>query len=184
MPLNGLFFTPDELAERLKIEWQFAFVEALESYSLETYALKDKGLIRRCDIAMLLSKLNDIELTPNWIKNTDLSVNGHIADAAQWVTQTLDDRNLDRLSQMLALEISSYINSQTKSIKVNNKKQCFIPIERVLDYAQQVTKVTPPSDDMSNVVLFRGELILLTHLKVIIFTIGKYPYSSYLHISR
>lgn len=174
MPLNGLFFTPDELAERLKIEWQFAFVEALESYSLETYALKDKGLIRRYDI----------ELTPNWVKNTDLSVNGHIADAAQWVTQTLDDRNLDRLSQMLALEISSYINSQTKSIKVNNKKQCFIPIERLLDYAQQVTKVTPPSDDMSNVVLFRGELILLTHLKVIIFTIGKYPYSSYLHISR
>ena len=174
MPLNGLFFTPDELAERLKIEWQFAFVEALESYSLETYALKDKGLIRRYDI----------ELTPNWVKNTDLSVNGHIADAAQWVTQTLDDRNLDRLSQMLALEISSYINSQTKSIKVNNKKQCFIPIERVLDYAQQVTKVTPPSDDMSNVVLFRGELILLTHLKVIIFTIGKYPYSSYLHTSR
>jgi hypothetical protein len=58
MPLNGLFFTPDELAERLKIEWQFAFVEALESYSLETYALKDKGLIRRYDI----------ELTPSWVK--------------------------------------------------------------------------------------------------------------------
>ncbi|WP_135459166.1 hypothetical protein [Vibrio echinoideorum] len=103
---------------------------------MEIYALKDKGLIRRYDIAMLLSKLNDIELTLNWIKNTVLSVNGHIADAAQWVTQTLDDRNLDRLSQMLALEISSYINSQTKSIKVNNKKQCFIPIERLLDYAQ------------------------------------------------
>ncbi|MEZ8035789.1 hypothetical protein [Vibrio crassostreae] len=111
---------------------------------METYALKDKGLIRRYDIAMLLSKLNDIELTPNWIKNTDLSgVNGHIADAAQWVTQTLDDRNLDRLSQMLALEISSYINSQTKSIKVNNKRQRFIPIERLLEYAQQVTKSNP-----------------------------------------
>ncbi|NOJ08739.1 hypothetical protein [Vibrio splendidus] len=143
MPLNGLFFTPDELAERLKIEWQFAFVEALESYSLETYALRDKGLIRRYDIATLLPKLNDIEFTPYWIKNTVLSVYSHIADAAQWVTQTLDDRNLDRLSQMLALEISSYINSQTKSIKVNNKRQRFIPIERLLEYAQQVTKSNP-----------------------------------------
>lgn len=145
MPLNRQFFTPDELAERLKIEWQFAFVEALEV----------SGLIGHYDIATLLSKLNDIEFTPQWIKNTDLSINGHIANAAQWVTQTLEDRNLDRLSQPLAFEISSYINAQTKSIKVINKKQRFIPIERLLDYVQQVTEVNSLSGDMSNVVLFR-----------------------------
>ncbi|ELL4669643.1 amino acid adenylation [Vibrio furnissii] len=144
IPLNRMIFTPDELAERLKIEWQFAFVEALEA----------SGLISHYDIATLLSKLNDIEFTPQWIKNTDLSVNGHIADAAQWITQTLEDRNLDRLSQPLSFEISNYINSQTKSIKVNNKKQRFIPIERLLDYVQQITKENPPSDDMSNVVPF------------------------------
>ncbi|HCG7136751.1 TPA: amino acid adenylation [Vibrio parahaemolyticus] len=145
IPLNRMIFTPDELAERLKIEWQFAFVEALEA----------SGLFSHYDIATLLSKLNDIEFTPYWIKNTDLSVNGHIADAAQWVTQTLEDRNLDRLSQPLAFEISNYINSQTKSIKVNNKKQRFIPIERLLEYVQQITETTPPSVDMSNVVPFR-----------------------------
>ncbi|EJB8415129.1 TPA: amino acid adenylation [Vibrio vulnificus] len=143
--LNRMIFTPDELAERLKIEWQFAFVEVLEA----------SGLISHYDIATLLSKLNDIEFTPQWIKNTDLSINGHIADAAQWVTQTLEDRNLERLSQPLAFEISSYINCQTKSIKVNNKKQCFTPIERLIDYVQQITETTPPSNDMSNVVPFR-----------------------------
>ncbi|EKF9443163.1 amino acid adenylation [Vibrio cholerae] len=148
--LNRMIFTPDELAERLKIEWQFAFVEALEANTLTT-----NGLVSRYDIATLLSKLNDIEFTPQWIKNTDLSINGHIADAAQWVTQTLEDRNLERLSQPLAFEISNYINSQTKSIKVNNKKQCFTPIERLLDYVQQITETTPPSNDMSNVVPFR-----------------------------
>ncbi len=89
------------------------------------------------------------------IKNTDLSINGHIADAAQWVTQTLDDRNIERLNLPLAFEISNYINCQTKSIKVNNKKHRFIPIERLLDYVQQITKENPPSDDTSNVVLFR-----------------------------
>jgi hypothetical protein len=155
IPLNGQFFTSDELAERLKIEWQFAFAEALESYSLDSHALKGKGLISRYDIATLLSKLNDIELTPQWIKNTDLSINGHIADAAQWVTQTLEDRNLDRLSQPLSFEISNYINSQTKSIKVNNKKQRFIPIERLLDYVQYITEVTPTAADMNNVIPFR-----------------------------
>lgn len=148
--LNRMIFTPDELVERLKIEWQFAFVEALEANTLEI-----SGLIRRYDIATLLAKLNDIEFTQQWIKNTDLSINGHIADAAQWVTQTLEDRNLDRLSQPLAFEISNYINSQTKSIKVNNKKQRFIPIERLLEYVQHITEATPPSGDMSNVLPFR-----------------------------
>ncbi|MEZ8095708.1 amino acid adenylation [Photobacterium swingsii] len=155
IPLNRMFFTPDELAKRLKIEWQFAFVEALEAYALETYSLKNIGSISRYDIATLLSRLNDIEFTPQWVKNTDLSINGHIADAAQWVTQTLDDRNLDRLNQPLAFEISSYINSQTKSIKVNNKKQRFIPIERLFDYVQQITQATQPTCDTSNVIPFR-----------------------------
>ncbi|HCE5206316.1 MULTISPECIES: amino acid adenylation [Vibrio harveyi group] len=150
IPLNRMIFSPDELAERLKIEWQFAFVEALE-----TYALESNGLISHYDIATLLSKLNDIQFSTKWIKNTDPSVNGHIADAAQWVTQTLEERNLARLSQPLAFEISSYINCQTKSIKVNNKKQRFIPIERLLEYVQQITETTPPSVDMSNVVPFR-----------------------------
>lgn len=150
IPLNRMIFSPDELANRLKIEWQFAFVEALEANSLETSCL-----ISRYDIAKLLSKLNDIEFMPLWIKNTDLSINGHIADAAQWVTQTLEDRNLDRLSQPLAFEISSYINCQTKSIKVNNKKQRFIPVEQLLEYVQQLTETTLLSDDTSNVVPFR-----------------------------
>ncbi|KHT39221.1 hypothetical protein [Vibrio sinaloensis] len=145
IPLNRMMFTPVELAERLKIEWQFAFVEALET----------SGLVSHYDIATMLSQLSDIEFAPYWIKNTDLSVNGHIADAAQWVTQTLEDRNLERLSQPLAFEISNYINSQTKSIKVNNKKQRFIPIERLFEYVKQITQKTPSSYDMSNVVPFR-----------------------------
>lgn len=143
--LNRMIFTPDELAERLKIEWQFSFAEALEV----------SGLVSRYDIATILSQLNDIEFAPHWIKNTDLSINGHIADAAQWVTQTLEDRNLERLSQPLAFEISSYINTQTKSFTVSNKKQRFIPIKQLLEYVQQITKVNAPLADMSNVLPFR-----------------------------
>lgn len=74
IPLNRMLFTPDELAERLKIEWQFAFVEALGL----------SCLVSRYDIATIIS--DDIEFAPHWIKNNDLSVNGHIADASQWVT--------------------------------------------------------------------------------------------------
>lgn len=70
IPLNRMIFTPDELAKLLKIEWQFAFVEALGL----------SCLVSRYDIATILS--DDIEFAPHWINNTDLSVNGHVADAA------------------------------------------------------------------------------------------------------
>ncbi|QMV16914.1 amino acid adenylation [Vibrio spartinae] len=149
IPLNRGLLTPDELSERLTIEWQFAFVEALETH----------GLVSCYDIARMLSALNDMAFKPYWIKNTDLSINGHISDAAQWVTQTLEDRNLDRLSQPLAFEIATYINSQTKSIKVNHQKQRFVPIERLLAYVQEITLPNATSNDqsdaMSNVIPLR-----------------------------
>ena len=144
IPLERLCYTTEELAERLKIEWQFAFVEALERL----------GLSSRYDLANMLSALNDIEFTPHWIKNTDLSINGHISDAAQWVMQTLDDRSLDRLSQALAYNIDTYFKSQTKSIKVSKKKQRFIPVERLLSYVQQITQANSARDDITNVIPF------------------------------
>lgn len=145
IPLHSALVTPDDLSERLIIEWQFVFVEALQT----------SGLISRSDITTMLAKLNDIEFTPRWIKNTDLSINGHISDAMQWVTQTLADQNLESLNPELALDLAIYINSQTKSVKLGNQKQRFIPTERLLEYVQQITQAPPTNEGMSNVVPFR-----------------------------
>ena len=77
-----IFFIPvtarltlDELTNLLTMEWQAMLAETLESYQL----------IPRSDIAMLLSELSDLTFSVEWVKNTDLSINGHISDAGLWV---------------------------------------------------------------------------------------------------
>lgn len=63
--------TLDELTNLLTMEWQAMLAETLESYQL----------IPRSEIAMILSELSDIAFNVEWVKNTDLSINGHISDA-------------------------------------------------------------------------------------------------------
>lgn len=76
-------------------------------------------LIPRSDIAVLLSELSKIEFTPHWVKNTDLSISGHISDAAIWVTQTLKEEGFYELPKDLATELAVYLNTEPKRITVS-----------------------------------------------------------------
>lgn len=105
IPVN-LKLSQEELTERLQYEWQLILAQTLEVYKL----------IPRSDIAVLLSELFKIEFTPHWVKNTDLSISGHISDAALWVTQTLKDERLYDLPKELAIELAVYLNTQPKRI--------------------------------------------------------------------
>lgn len=63
-----------------------------------------------------------------WVRNTDLSVNGHVNDAEQWVKEVLADRGLDALDEDLALDLAWTINTQEKRAKQpNGKKRIFYP---------------------------------------------------------
>ena len=66
-----------ELSQQLKMRWQFVLVEMLE----------DQLLMPRSDILLLLSQLDEIVFTSEWVRNTDLSINGHITDASLWLKQ-------------------------------------------------------------------------------------------------
>ena len=88
----------------------------------------------RSDIALLLSSLGEVTFEPQWVKNTDLSVNGHISDAGLWVTQTLADRRKDVLSPELALESAVYLNTQPKRVNKGNSK--VVPVLALLDYCK------------------------------------------------
>lgn len=112
----------------MQYEWQFLLAQTLEVYQLITCS----------DIAVLLSELSKIEFTPHWVKNTDLSISGHIGDAALWVTQALKEEELYDLPKDLAIELAIYLNTQPKRItnKTTGRKEKFIPIERLLHYCQ------------------------------------------------
>ena len=79
-------FTVEELSQRLSMEWQYVFAETLES----------QRILPRSDIAYLLSNLEQTGFIPSeieiqWVKNTDLSINGHIVDSGLWVEHILRD---------------------------------------------------------------------------------------------
>ncbi|WP_259404580.1 hypothetical protein [Pseudoalteromonas sp. SG45-1] len=130
--------------------------------TLEVYQL-----IPRSDIAVLLSELSKIEFTPHWVKNTDLSISGHISDAALWVTQTLQEEGLYELPKELAIELAIYLNTQPKRItnKTTGRKEKFIPIERLLTYCQAFISSEKLVDESSNEIVDTSNIINFSDYK-------------------
>lgn len=130
-----IFFIPvtarltlDELTNLLTMEWQAMLAETLESYQL----------IPRSDIAMLLSELSDLTFSVEWVKNTDLSINGHISDAGLWVEQILIEQGASELSAQQATELAIYLNTSVKRLinKETKRKEKVIPVEKLLAYCR------------------------------------------------
>ena len=118
--------TLDELTQRLLMEWQHFLVVTLEI----------ENFLPHSDIACLLAKLDEIAFDIHWVKNTDLSISGHISDAGLWVTETLSDRGLASLSVELALDLAVFLNTKIKRIK--KRKEKFVPIKSLFAYCQKV----------------------------------------------
>ena len=147
----SLKLSQEELTQSLQYEWQFILAQTLEVYQL----------IPRSDIAVLLSELSKIEFTPHWVKNTDLSISGHISDAALWVTQTLKEEGLYDLPKALAIELAIYLNTQPKRItnKATGRKEKFIPIERLLTYCQPLISAEKLSAESSSEIVDTRNII-------------------------
>lgn len=121
-----LKLTVEELSARLKIEWQWVLAESLRVLDC----------MPRSDIALLLDSVSQLNFVVTWVKNTDLSINGHISDAGLWVTQTLEQSKHEQLSPAVALELAIYLNCQPK--RVNKGKDKVIPVESLLAYCQSL----------------------------------------------
>lgn len=70
----------------------------------------------------------------SWVKNTDLSVNGHVADAGQWLQQSFQHyaRSLPREEE--CFELGLHINKMFKRVKTKGKKaEPFYPVPRLVD---------------------------------------------------
>lgn len=132
-----IFFIPvttrltlDELTSFLTMEWQAMLSETLETYQL----------IPRSEIAVLLSKLSDVTFNLEWVKNTDLSINGHISDAGLCVEQILREQSATELSAQQATELAIYLNTSVKRItnKETKRKEKIIPVEKLLAYCRSL----------------------------------------------
>ncbi|MBE0438567.1 MAG: amino acid adenylation [Gammaproteobacteria bacterium] len=88
-----------------------------------------QGEINRDQVARIFNHFYQRTQNSEWVRNTDLSVNGHVSDAEQWVKQTLSGRGLDALDDDLAIELAWHINTQEKQAKDSqgNKRRFYPP---------------------------------------------------------
>ena len=72
--------------------------------------------------------------TINWVRNTDMSINGHMSDTEQWVKQMLADYDLQYLNEEDATGLAHHINSlQKRANKGQSSTKKFIPLDRFID---------------------------------------------------
>ncbi|MDX1266776.1 MAG: hypothetical protein R3311_05385 [Oceanisphaera sp.] len=69
-----------------------------------------------------------------WVNNTDLSINGHVADAGQWVQQTLTHEGMEYLDDNLCYGLGMHINQLYKTVG-GQRSNAFRPMVRLLDDA-------------------------------------------------
>jgi endonuclease/exonuclease/phosphatase (EEP) superfamily protein YafD len=143
--------TLTELHHQLSMQWQQLLVEIVLA----------NQLLPNSDAILLLSKLEQLHFDVHWVKNTDLSINGHITDAAQWVTHTLKQQKINALSFTLSQDLAMYINEQDKFIK--QRKEKFIPIERFLDYCQRITD--NPTEEHQKATVLPKKIVSLSDYK-------------------
>jgi hypothetical protein len=118
-----------QLHQQLSMQWQSLLIEMIRA----------NHLLPNSDAVLLLSQLDELSFDISWAKNTDLSINGHITDAALWVTQTLAEQRLDVMPLELAEDLAIYLNGQVKRIK--QRKEKFVPLNRLFKYCQKITQL-------------------------------------------
>ncbi len=70
----------------------------------------------------------------SWVRNTDLSVNGHVGDAEKWVRQSTERSNVSNYSKENAISLGIHINQMKKCVTLPNKKRVkFYPVSRIVD---------------------------------------------------
>ncbi|OQX35193.1 MAG: hypothetical protein B0D91_11295 [Oceanospirillales bacterium LUC14_002_19_P2] len=71
-----------------------------------------------------------------FFKNTDLSVNGHVTDAEQWLLQAYDRYDIDIMNEEEAFGLGRQINQFRKKAKPYpgaRNKESFLPMSRMVD---------------------------------------------------
>ncbi|OIN04331.1 hypothetical protein [Oceanisphaera psychrotolerans] len=116
--------TQDELEQVLLERWGN---EALH-LALESGAINDDELPLMTD--NYLTQPRQV----HWFNNNDLSVNGHVADAGQWLKQTLTHEGLDYLDDNHCYGLGLHINQRHKKAG-SNRAPSFRPVVRLLDDA-------------------------------------------------
>lgn len=99
------------------------------------HLLLEHGVFGEDAVPELFGQFNGTPMAFQWYRNTDLSVNGHVADAEQWVLEAFEKYGVTHFDEGEAMWLGQHINQFFKRAKVNGKRGAFYPIPRFLDDA-------------------------------------------------
>ncbi|MGE4500904.1 MAG: hypothetical protein AB7C96_11205 [Hydrogenovibrio sp.] len=98
----------------------------------------------KLDFLVTLQRFDDVFKGFEWVRNTDLSVSGNVADVQQWLKAEYDESG--SLARMDLLGLQDYLNQQPKRVKVSDtpkRHKKVVPMNVVADYWMNVFSGTP-----------------------------------------
>lgn len=122
-------FMPFEYAPT-EAEFEHLLLERWGNESL--HLALESGAVSDDELQFMVEAFTHNPVQIEWVSNTDPSVNGHVADASQWLLQSLDAQQLDFYSSDECFGLGLHINKLQKRVgpKPNTP---FRPMARMLD---------------------------------------------------
>ena len=117
--------TQDELANELVRQWG----------NQSLHLMQEHGVLSESHLPQVAQQFMRMPKDYCWYKNTDMSVNGHVSDAEQWVRDAFEQFGLENLNDDTAFGVGLHINERWKRAKIAGQKQQFFPIPRFIDDA-------------------------------------------------
>ncbi|MGO0308708.1 hypothetical protein ACTL6P_19295 [Endozoicomonas acroporae] len=124
---NPMFSDLDEFAERFTKRWARECIHmAIES-----------GATTEAQAQTMYDQFLDMEKGIRFVRNTDLSVNGHVADAEQWLSQSYEDYGVEQLDESeeigLGMHRINCVHKKARAFPGAKPMERFIPMSRMVD---------------------------------------------------
>lgn len=84
----------------------------------------------------MFEQFKNTPITALFCKNTDLSINGHVSDAQQWLLQSYEHYGVDDLDRAEEFGLGRHINQFRKKAKPfpgAKRQESFLPMSRMVD---------------------------------------------------
>ena len=96
--------------------------------------MEETGAESKAVIGQACETMDATDFNVQWVRNMDLSINGHVIDASYWLRDVLEQEGVDSLSDELAYLLGRHINQQFKRAKSKaGGTRRFCPVERLLE---------------------------------------------------
>lgn len=90
------------------------------------------GALHDDELPLMVEAFTHHPCQSQWVSNTDLSIQGHISDAASWLMDTLEQEGLDFLDDNHCYALGMHINQLKKKIG-GRSTQSFLPVVRLME---------------------------------------------------